>query len=219
MTVGQDSFITAARGRHAAWPWPLRRDFEAATTTLKWGPAPAQHVHLRLAALAAFALLAGCSQAPPPADSEPTVTDDVGVAMASEPKVLDGSGTITAGVGTPALSFQSGGVGAEFTVTGNVTLVYVEMAWESPAIALDLCIHAPSDGDQAGVPTCGVVEDGGMPGLPANLVTHTRAAPEAGAGWTASPFIDGAAANQDFQLKVTLFYGETAVPDGYTALA
>jgi hypothetical protein len=170
----------------------------------------------------AFALLAlpGCLSDGGDDDGAGTPDpDDPDPPLGAEPKVFDGSGTIQAGAGTPVISFVNGATGAEFTVPANATLLFVELAWSSAAVALDLCIHAPSDGDTQGVPNCGVVEDGGSPGMPAGLVTHTRAAPEAGSGWGANPYVDGPAADQDFELKVTLFFGETSVPEDYSALA
>lgn len=137
----------------------------------------------------------------------------------ADPVVHDGSGMVTAGAGTPVISFTNGAGGSEFSVPANATLLYVELAWDSPVVALDLCIHAPADGDTQGIPNCGVVQDGGGPGTPAGLVTYTLASPSAGAGWTATVFPDGPAVNQAYQLKVTVFLGETTVPPGYTALA
>lgn len=136
----------------------------------------------------------------------------------ADPIVHDGSGSVQAGGGTPVISFTNGAGGAEFTVPDNATLLFIELAWDSPAVALDLCIHAPADGDTQGVPNCGTVADGGGPGTPTNLVQATVSSPAAGSGWTATVYPDGPAANQAYQLKVTIFLGEGAVPEGYTAL-
>ena len=175
-----------------------------------------------LALLAALLLaLSGCmsSSTDDGQSALPSDATDADGDGAADPKVVDGSGTIQAGAGTPVLSFNNGGGSADFAVTGNVTLLHAELAWSSPIVALDLCVHAPSDGaNEAGVPICGVVQDGGGPGTPSGLVTYTLAAPEVGEGWSISPYLDGPAAQQDFELKVTLFYGETAVPAGYSAL-
>lgn len=137
----------------------------------------------------------------------------------ADPVVYDGSGTVMAGAGTPVGSFTNGAGGVEFSVSQNVTLLYFELSWDSPIIALDLCIHAPSDGTTQGIPICGEVADGGGTGTPTGFVAVTRIAPEAGGGWTASVYPDGPAANLPYQLKVTAFLGETSVPDGYTAIA
>lgn len=136
------------------------------------------------------------------------------------PKVIDGSGAVTAGAGNDlAGSFTLGAGGADFSVPADATLMFIELSWDSPALSFDLCIHAPADGDIQGTPVCGETVDGGGPGTPAGLVTATRAAPEAGDGWQVTVAPDGPSANVEYQLKVTLFFGETAVPDGYTALA
>ncbi len=136
----------------------------------------------------------------------------------ADPRVIDGSGTIAAGAGTPVVSTSNGGGSADFAVSANVTLLYAEMTWSSPIVALDLCIHAPSDGQTQGVDNCGAVADGGGPGTPSGHVEYELANPEAGEGWSINPYLDGPAAQQEYQLKVTLFYGETSVPAGYTAL-
>lgn len=136
----------------------------------------------------------------------------------ADPVVHDGSGTVTAGAGTPAVSFTNGAGGAEFTVNENVTLVFVELAWDSPVVALDLCIHAPADGTTQGVPICGIRADGGGPGTPTGLVQVLIASPEVGAGWSATVYPDGPAVDQAYQLKVTMFLGESELPSGYTAL-
>ena len=174
-----------------------------------------------LAAAIAALLLSGCTSSPGDDPAQlPSETVDADGDGRADPQVIDGSGTIEAGAGTPVVSFNTGGSAAEFTVSDNVTLLFAELAWSSPIVALDLCVHAPSDGvNEAGVPVCGVVQDGGGPGTPSGLVTYELAAPEAGAGWSLSPYLDGPAAQQDYQLKVTLFYGESSVPAGYTALA
>ena len=176
-----------------------------------------------LALLAALlAALSGCMSGAGDDDQSaiPSDTTDADGDGVADPKVVDGSGTIMAGAGTPVLSFNNGGGSADFAVSANVTLLYAELSWSSPIVALDLCVHAPSDGaNEAGVPICGEVVDGGGPGTPTGLVTYTLASPEVGDGWTINPYLDGPAAQQDFQLKVTLFYGETEVPAGYTALA
>ena len=174
-----------------------------------------------LAFLAVGLLLSGCMSSPggEPAPIPAETVDADGDGRA-DPQVLDGSGTIEAGAGTPVVSFNTGGAGAEFAVSANVTLLFAELSWSSPIVALDLCVHAPSDGtNEAGVPVCGVVQDGGGPGTPTGLVTYELASPEPGDGWSLSPYLDGPAAQQDYQLKVTLFYGEASVPAGYSALA
>lgn len=165
-------------------------------------------------------LLPGCVSSsdddPTPIPSDATDADGDGQA---DPKVVDGSGTIQAGAGTPVVSTSSGGGSADFSVSANVTLLYAELEWSSPVVALDLCVHAPSDGaNEAGVPICGEVVDGGGPGTPAGRIAYVRAAPESGDGWTINPYLDGPAAQQDYVLKVTLFYGESEVPAGYSAL-
>src|SRR5688572_19268317 len=82
-------------------------------------------------------------------DEDGTPTDDPAAPPAgSAPQVHDGSGTIAAGVGNDqAGSFTFGAGGALFAVPASATLMFVELAWDSPALALDLCVHAPADGD------------------------------------------------------------------------
>ena len=169
----------------------------------------------------AFAVLAvpGCLSDGGGSD-DATTDDPTNPPVGAEPTVIDGSGSVTAGVGSDmAGSFYLGGGGADFSVPQNASLMFVELAWDSPALSFDLCIHAPADGDIQGTPVCGATVDGGGAGTPALLVTYTRAAPETGDGWQVSASPDGPSADQAYTLKVTLFFGETAVPDGYSALA
>ena len=171
----------------------------------------------------AFALLAlpGClSDGGADDDSGTSDPNDPDPPMGAGPKVIDSSGLITAGAGNEFTgSVRLGTASPEFSVPENATLLFVELAWDSPAVALDLCVHAPSDGiDAAGYPICGENVDGGSAGMPTNLVTYSRVEPEAGSGWIVDTFSDGPAANQEYVIKVTLFFGETAVPEGYSAL-
>ncbi len=136
-----------------------------------------------------------------------------------EPITASATGTIVAGAGTPVVSFANGADALAFDVPDNATLLYVEMSWSSQVIALDLCVHAPADGFTQGIPICGIVQDGGSPGMPKSPVTVTIADPEIGSGWQVSPYPDGPAAEQPFKIAYTIFLNQTAVPDGYTALA
>lgn len=172
----------------------------------------------------AFALLAlpGCMSDGGEEDGGDVPTDpsDPNPPAGASPVVHDGSGSVTAGVGNDqAGSFYFGAGGAAFNVPVNATLMFIELAWDSPALSFDLCVHAPADGDIQGTPICGASVDGGGPGTPTGLVTYTLQAPAPGDGWTATASPDGPSANQAYQLKVTLFFGETSVPAGYSALA
>lgn len=158
-------------------------------------------------------VLSGCAGTPA-STSSPTSGPQpaTGAAM---PQVLRDQGTLTAGVGA-GLSLTLGAGGVAPSVKANVTLMLIELRWAGP-VDLDLCIQSPSSENTAGVGECEDLGDGGMPGLPDSPVQVAIPAPEQGA-WTISPYADGAAAETEYELAVTLFRGETAVPAGYTAL-
>jgi hypothetical protein len=142
--------------------------------------------------------------------SSSTVPPDV---TPGQPTVVHGSGTITAS--GPVLAI--GGASIPFTVDGNVTLLFAEIAWDDPVQDIDLALASPSAGMTGAAQNYDHLATGGMPGAPDSPHSLTLPAPEAG-GWQASAFANIVAAQIEYRIAVTLFYGETAVPEGYTAL-
>jgi hypothetical protein len=104
-----------------------------------------------------------------------------------------------------------------FTVGSDVTLVYAEMAWEDPVQDLDLGLASPDAGMTGTAQNFDHVAKGGMPGAPDSPHSLTIVGPAPGE-WLATAFANGAASMVDYRIAVTLFHGETTVPDGYTAL-
>ncbi|HUR63163.1 MAG TPA: hypothetical protein VM241_01645 [Candidatus Thermoplasmatota archaeon] len=168
---------------------------------------------LLVASCAALLLLAGCAGTTTTTSGNGTTT--LSATLPAKPQVLSDDGTVTAGIGA-RVSFTLGAPGVTPGVQGNATLLYVEMAWAGPT-DLDLCVHTPSSGMTGTAQNCDGKGGGGLPGMPDSPIRLTYTAPEKGA-WSVAPTVNGAAAQTDYRLRVTLFHGETTVPAGYTAL-
>lgn len=176
---------------------------------------------LVLASLASLAL-AGCSSEDTEGgDPIPTVTDGPvggGNGTQGPPRVFYGNGTITFSAGTPVVSFTNGGAGFEFEVLDNATLLFAEMAWEGPS-DLDLYLSSPAAGeDPAGNRVYDHTNTEGDVGSPDIPSTITVKKPGDGT-WVATPFAKAGTAGTAFDLAITVFYGETEVAAGYTALS
>jgi hypothetical protein len=156
--------------------------------------------------------LAGCSDGGGPGDG-PLLVDDEGNPLPAEPTVIHGTGSITAS--GPVLAV--GGASTAFTVPDNATLLYAELEWDDPVQDLDLALASPDAGMTGTAQNFDLRASGGMPGSPDSPHSLTVPMPAAGA-WQASAFANGAGAMADYRVAVTLFYVETAVPAGYTAL-
>jgi hypothetical protein len=135
-----------------------------------------------------------------------------------KPVVYTASGTMTAGVGSnPGVSFSLGAPNASGAVKAGATLVYVEMKWDTP-FDLNLCVHLPASGSTGPAANCDpAVPSNGLPGMPDSPATFTYKAPPTG-DWSVTPYTNGGAAATNVDIAFTVFYGETAVPAGYTAL-
>jgi hypothetical protein len=170
---------------------------------------------LLFASCAALLLLAGCTGTTTTTTGSGTTGPASGAMVMGKPEVVSDKGTITAGLGA-GVSFTLGAAGAAPGVQGNVTLLYIELRWTGP-VDLGLCVNTPSGGNTAGAANCDSgVKNGGLPGMPDSPVHATYVDPEQG-DWKAFPDANGAAAQTDYELAVTLFHGEREVPAGYTA--
>jgi hypothetical protein len=171
-----------------------------------------------LAILAALALLtmAGCSDEKTTTGPEEPEEPQTGGNNTTQ--VSEITGTVSASVGVPGVvSFQSGAAALEFTVGPNATLIHIELEWDSAALDLDL--HAKEPGSDA--TTWQHSAEGGGPGSPDSPHNLTIAMGEAGTwegAWTAGIFANGAASNVNYRIVASVFHGETALPEGYTAL-
>jgi hypothetical protein len=124
---------------------------------------------------------------------------------------------MTGSVSVQGMGGSLGGAAVPFNVTSNVTLLYVEIAWEDPVQDIDLALASPDAGMTGTAQNFDYVQSGGMPGAPDSPHSITIPSPAAG-DWLASAFADGAAAMVDYRVAITLFHGEDAVPAGYSAL-
>jgi hypothetical protein len=158
---------------------------------------------LAVAVLLAFA---GCIGSP----DDGAARDDT---VPDSPSVVEGTGMIVAS--GPVLAV--GGDSMPFNVTGNVTVLYAEIVWEDEVQDIDLALASPSAGMTGTAQNFDHVAQAGSPGMPDSPHSLTVIAPEPGA-WLASAFANGAATMVEYRIVVTLFHGEVAVPDGYTAL-
>lgn len=130
-----------------------------------------------------------------------------------EPTVVSGTGMITAS--GPVLAV--GGEALAFEVAPNVTLVYVQIAWEDEVQDIDLALASPSAGMTGNAQNFDHVASGGSPGSPDSPHSLAIVAPDAGS-WQASAFANGVAAMLEYRIVITMFHGEAAVPPGYSAL-
>ena len=164
---------------------------------MKWNAA--------LLAAAVVAAVAGCLEQ----DGEGA---DEGVGSVP-PTVIRGVGMITAS--GPVLAV--GGESMVFQVGSNATVLHAEIVWEDPVQDIDLALASPSAGMTGTAQNFDHVAQAGSPGEPDSPHSLTVVAPQEGE-WQASAFANGAAGMVEYRIVVSLFHGEAAVPDGYTAL-
>lgn len=157
-------------------------------------------------AAALLALGAGCISDRPASGPAP--------AAAQPPTVLLSEGQVAASGPVVAV----GGDSYPFSVDPSVTLLLAEIQWEDPVQDIDLALASPSAGTVGGAQNFDHQAKGGSPGMPDSPHRLLVEAPEPG-DWQATAFADGAGAMVTYHLAITLFHGETAVPDGYSALA
>ncbi len=141
-----------------------------------------------------------------------------GNATAKPPVVKTASGTITAAVGVNGgASFTLGGASAEGNVEAGARFLLAELSWDGVA-DLDLCVGKPASGTTGPAANCdGAPGTGGLPGMPDSPIAFVYTNPEAGA-WSVGPYANGPVANTAFTVAFTVFYDETEIPAGYTAL-
>lgn len=132
---------------------------------------------------------------------------------AEPPTLLHAEGQVTAS--GPMLAV--GGAPFTFPVAANVTLLLAEIQWEDPVQDLDLALASPSAGTTGTAQNFDHRAEGGAPGAPDSPHQLAVEAPETG-DWQATAFGNGGGAMVEYRLAITLFHGETAVPDGYTGL-
>jgi hypothetical protein len=116
--------------------------------------------------------------------------------VATPPTVVRGAGMVT--LSGPVLAI--GSEATPFAVAPNVTLLYAEIVWDDEVQDIDLALASPS---------------AGMTGTAQNY--DHLVAPEPGE-WQASAFGNGVAGMVEFRIAITMFHGETTVPDGYSGL-
>lgn len=163
--------------------------------------------------LLALLALAGCSDGGDETPAPAGPVDANGEPLDAAPQVIKGTGTITAS--GPVLSL--GDAGIPFGVGANVTLLYAEIVWSDPVQDIDLALASPAAGTTGTAQNFDIIANGGSPGAPDSPHSLTVANPAQGE-WQASAFANGAAAMLEYDVAITLFHGETAVPPGYTAL-
>jgi hypothetical protein len=128
--------------------------------------------------------------------------------------------TVVEGMGMIVVSGPVAAVGGDtllFTVGDNVTLVYAEIEWEDDVQDLDLALASPNAGMTGNAQNFDHVAEGGSPGSPDSPHFLVVVAPQPGE-WQASAFASGVAGAVEYRIVVTMFHGEAAVPEGYSAL-
>lgn len=134
------------------------------------------------------------------------------------PKVFTGTGTVVASAGTSQTGgggFSQGGL--EFAVEVGATLLFAEIEWDDPVQDLDMGLASPESGSAAGERNWDHTASGGMPGAPDSPHSLTIPSPLAG-DWFGGALANGASGNLPYRIVVTVFHGETSVPEGYSAL-
>lgn len=172
---------------------------------------------MRLPALVAIlmaAALAGCLGDDDTGIDGPGVgpdNDDENTNSTAEPDLFLGTGSIAASA--PVFALGSGGV--DFNVKEGATLLLAEIRWDDPAFDINLALSSPDAGETGTARNYDHVANGGSPGSPDSPHSLTVEAPKAGA-WGASAFANGAAANVEYEIVVTVFFEGDAVPEGYS---
>lgn len=174
-----------------------------------------------LLALCLSAALAGCSDDNGGDGGTPTgapPTDDDNETAQDTTFRLNGTSGVGAGVPMgPSLSSQ--GDSLDFTVEENATLIFAELAWDDPVVDLDLALRSPNAVDQGNIQTYDHTAQGGGPGQPDSPHSLTLTGADVVPGdWRGTTFASGASAGVPFRMAVSVFYGETEVPEGFSAL-
>ena len=173
---------------------------------------------MRFALLVAATLImgAGCLDDNTPTDTT-TPGEPVMMENATMPQVSRGVGNTGVGAGAGGTAANLAGTGGAFTVSENATILLAEIKWADPVQDIDLSLDTPDGPDASGNDFFDYTATGGSPGAPDSPHSLMISAPETGE-WRLTGFGNGPAAQVDYSWVVTIFYGETAVPDGYTAL-
>ncbi len=169
---------------------------------------------MRILAVAALFVLAGCLNAPgsdPIDPNDPDNPDNPGGVPGNA--VTTGSGLVVASAG-PLAGSQGGG---EVMVDAGARLLFVEWQWDDPVVDLDGALSSPSAGDTQGVANIDHTATGGSPGAPDSPHSLTVQGPEPGS-WAVSMIANGGAANTEYRFAATVFYDTDVVPEGYSAL-
>jgi hypothetical protein len=133
--------------------------------------------------------------------------------VATPPTVVRGAGMVT--LSGPVLAI--GSEATPFAVAPNVTLLYAEIVWDDEVQDIDLALASPSAGMTGTAQNYDHIVRQGSPGMPDSPHSLALVAPEPGE-WQASAFGNGVAGMVEFRIAITMFHGETTVPDGYSGL-
>ena len=144
-----------------------------------------------------------------------TDTSAANNATARLPEVFQSDGSITAS--GPVVGV--GGADPSFAVGDGATLIYAQIQWDDATQDIDLALGSPTaqTTSQAGETQFDHRAEGGAPGSPDSPHSLTVASPEPG-DWFPGALASGAAAQVDYHIAITVYYAETEVPEGYTAL-
>jgi hypothetical protein len=127
----------------------------------------------------------------------------------SETTFADGSALVAASAplpGSPAMAGAGVDGSLEVDVPAGATAIVVELAYTGLGPGFVLYVGDPADAWTE------VHPDAASPGLQQLRVDGPEAGP-----WSALGFAESVAANAEFTLAFTVFYGE--VPDGFSAFA
>lgn len=168
-------------------------------------------------------MTAGCVRDADDGNGTSMPTDGNGGQLMQDPVVRNGTGTIDRSVTTPVGGGIAQGSTESFMVNASATLVHAEFRWDDDQFDLNGALDDADTEDTGGQDTFEHTDDGGSFGSP-NSPHNITVAPgdvedDAWAGeWRLTAFANGAAIGLEYEWAVTVFYGETTVPDGYSAL-
>ncbi len=169
----------------------------------------------RFALLLALAvLLPGCASESSPEDPTEGTPDSPAPTEDLLPESTRGSAVVT-GAGVEGASGGFGGAAATITAREGATLLYAEIQWADPVFDIDLALSSPAEDHSANPVMYDHTVSGGSPGSPDSPHSITIQAPAAGE-WLGSAFANGVGVEVAYDVALTVFYGETTVPDGYT---
>ncbi len=137
-------------------------------------------------------------------------TDDLGPDSTRGSAVVSGIRAGGAGAGL-------GGAAATIVVSEGGTLLFAEIQWSDPIADLDLALSSPAEDHTATPVMYDYTAQGGSPGFPDSPHSLVIENPLAGE-WLGSAFTNGAGHEVEYDVAITVFYGETSVPDGYSGL-